>query len=104
MNIPTNTPPVRIQAAGRITTCRSCGARIIWITTASGKAMPCDASPVYYKTYGVKKPRDRVVTLDGNVMSCQIVPETEENNGFGYVPHWGTCPNAAKFRKGAPKK
>lgn len=28
--------------------CRSCGAEIIWIKTARGKAMPCDAEPVVY--------------------------------------------------------
>lgn len=34
-------------------TCRGCGAAIVWIRTPSGKAMPCDAAPIYY----IKKPR-----------------------------------------------
>ena len=33
-------------------TCRGCGAPIVWIRTAAGKSMPCDAEPVLYKAPG----------------------------------------------------
>ena len=28
-------------------TCGRCGAAIVWVRTPAGKAMPCDARPVY---------------------------------------------------------
>ena len=53
-------------------TCRGCGARIVWIKTPAGKAMPCDPAPVYYKA--TPDGKDKVVTTRGEVVSCEIVP------------------------------
>lgn len=97
MNVKINEPAVRIQAAGRKATCRSCGASIIWIQTPRGKAMPCDSSPVYYKEN--KKGKDKIVLLNGETVSGEIVANVDEATGFGYKPHWGTCNNPDKFRK-----
>lgn len=47
-------------------TCRGCGARIVWIKTPAGKAMPCDPSPVYYKADPEGK--DRIVKRRGEVV------------------------------------
>lgn len=97
MNENNNTPAVRVQSVGRISSCRSCGASIVWIKTVSGKAMPCDASPVYYTNEG--KGRDRAVRPDGVTVSCDIVEVPQEGALVGYRPHWSTCNAPEKFRK-----
>jgi len=79
--------------------CRSCGANIIWLKTKAGKSMPCDAGLVKYweKRGGSKK----IVTPDGEVVSCELEPGLFDRNetGSGYIPHWSTCPNAHEFRR-----
>lgn len=79
-------------------TCRGCGARIVWIKTPAGKAMPCDPSPVYYKADPEGK--DRIVTTRGEVVACTITTGADATDA-GYRPHWATCPQAGTFR--APK-
>ena len=76
-------------------TCRGCGARIVWIKTPAGKAMPCDPSPVYYKADPEGK--DRIVTTRGEVVACTITTGADATDA-GYRPHWATCPQAGTFR------
>lgn len=61
----------------RITRCRTCQARIIFLPTAAGKQMPCDADTV--------KPEHTQFDVD-----------------LGHENHWATCPGADKHRK--PRK
>lgn len=81
--------------------CKSCGAEIRFIKTISGKSMPVNAEHVYYKyKLGAK---DRVVTPNGEVLPC-IIYDAEKDDlsqaeGWGYVPHFATCPDADKHRK-----
>ena len=77
-------------------TCRGCGAPIIWIKTTAGASMPCNITAVHYKANGEGK--DRVVTPEGAVISCDIIG-IENADGYGYTPHWSNCYNADKFRK-----
>lgn len=77
-------------------TCRGCGARIVWIKTPAGKAMPCDPSPVYYKADPEGK--DRIVTTRGEVVACTITTGADATDA-GYRPHWATCPQAGHFKK-----
>lgn len=80
--------------------CRSCGAKLEWIETASGRKMPCNEDQVYYTEN--PKGKDKVVTPDGQVLRCDIIPEDgplDQATGWGYQPHWATCPDADKFRK-----
>ena len=81
--------------------CKSCRATIGWIKTASGKLMPCNVEPVFYKTTG--EGNDKVITLEGVLISCDVVTDPKEADSLGYVPHWGTCNAPDKFRKGAKK-
>lgn len=78
-------------------TCRGCGAPIVWIKTPAGKAMPCDPAPVYYKA--TPDGKDKVVTTRGEVVSCEIVPGANATDA-GYRPHWATCPQAGRFKRG----
>lgn len=79
--------------------CRGCGAPIIWIHTPAGKSMPCDPNPVYFRP--AEGGKTKLVTLRGEVVSCEIVGATEAVDA-GYLPHWATCPQANRFKGGKP--
>lgn len=84
----------------RVGTCRGCGAAIVWIQTPGRKSMPCDATPIYY----IQRPRTgskKVVTPNGEVISCEYTEELDKATGVGYVPHWGSCPSAGKYKRGS---
>lgn len=80
-------------------TCRGCGAAIVWIGTPGGKSMPCDATPIYY----IQKPSSgskKIVTPNGEVISCEYTEDPYKATGTGFAPHWGSCPCAGKFKRG----
>ena len=33
----------------KVTTCKSCGAKIVWIKTQNGRSMPCNEEQVEYQ-------------------------------------------------------
>ena len=77
--------------------CKSCCADIVWIRTKTGRNMPCDSTPIYYK---IKQGGNTtLMTLSGQVVICETVTDREKADGWGYVPHWSTCTHADKFRK-----
>lgn len=78
-------------------TCKGCGARIVWIGMLGGKSMPCDPDPVTY--WEKAKAKGKVVTQNGMVLSCEFEGDLQKATGIGYIPHWATCPAAAKFKK-----
>jgi len=58
----------------RITRCKSCRARIIWLRTQAGKNMPVDADSVN--------------------------PEDDEFEvAKGHISHFSTCPNSDQHRR-----
>lgn len=78
--------------------CRSCGARLIWIKTASGKNMPCDYEPVKFRYNFLSN--IRLVTKEGEITGADIVRSANESyDAIGYFPHWATCSNPEKFKK-----
>ena len=77
--------------------CKSCGAEIIWLKTTSGKSMPCDAVQVMY--WQRDKAKGKVVTPNGEVLSCEFEGDHAQATGMGYIPHWATCPSADKFKR-----
>lgn len=79
--------------------CRSCGKRIRFIRMKSGKSMPVDESFVNYKLSAGGK--ERIVTPTGDVVACITGVDAREADGFGYVSHFATCPNARQHRRGA---
>lgn len=56
--------------------CRSCGAKIIWLKTKAGKAMPVDSA---------------------TITESDAAPQYDATQG--HISHFATCPNAAKHRK-----
>ena len=73
-------------------TCKGCGAKIIWI----GK-IPCDPALVTY--WQKSKAKGKVVTPNGEVLSCEFSGDLNKATGVGYVSHWSTCPCAGQFRR-----
>lgn len=59
--------------------------------------MPCNADAVCYKANASGK--SRIVTKNGEVITCDIVTDSNIADGIGYIPHWSTCLKADTFRK-----
>lgn len=76
--------------------CRGCGADIVWIQTTAGKSMPCDPEPVIY--WAKKGASGKVVTPNGEVISCVFEGDINKATGIGYISHFSTCPEAGSFR------
>lgn len=81
----------------RIEKCRGCGAPIVWVKTLGGKRMPCDANPVVYRERAGAS--GKIVTPNGEVLSCDLDVDPEEATGIGYISHFSTCPQAKRFRR-----
>lgn len=78
--------------------CKACGAQIIWIRSTAGKLIPCNYNPVYYKR--TRCSNTRVVLPNGEVITADLTTDYANAEGYGYIPHWSTCTNPDKFRKG----
>lgn len=76
--------------------CKGCGAEIIFIKTSGGKSIPCN--PDQYCYWAKKNGKDRIVTPNGEVISCELHGPFDKATGAGYEPHWATCPVADRFR------
>ena len=73
--------------------CRSCGAPIVWATTAKGKAAIFDATP-------------RADVESGYRILQGFATHTKQNSLFPealFVSHWATCPNAKQHRANAER-
>lgn len=77
--------------------CKGCGAEIIWIMSPAGKVIPCDPIEVPY--WQRSKAKGKIVTRNGEVISCELYGDPETVTGIGYIPHWATCPKAGEFRR-----
>lgn len=88
----------------KVTTCKSCGAPIVWIKTQNGRSMPCDVPAVdYQENY---KGSSLIVTDDGRVRRATIIKKPITSSGLqpvisgkGYISHFATCPYANKYRR-----
>ena len=101
---PKETAPWENAAISEMPRCKGCGAPILWYRTAAGKLMPCDPNPVPY--WERAKATGKVLSAwtwadkqRGEVVSCDFDGTPETASGFGYVPHWATCPNWRDFKK-----
>lgn len=73
--------------------CSSCGARIRWIRTVGGKAMPCDAQLITFTRGGGP---EAFVTPEGKVERGKRDPDGDLT---GYISHFATCPQADRHRR-----
>ena len=81
--------------------CKACGAEIVFIRTAAGKKMPCDARqmPAILDVAGP----DLLINSSGVLFRCRAgdhrnLPEAE-HDAFGWRPHWISCPGADQMRR-----
>lgn len=99
--------------------CKKCGAEILWLRSSKferkppnyaapqARWIPCEPDPVSFLPE--EGGPDRVVTPEGDVVACRIVPpatrpESGPSPGVsrrkrGYTPHWAACPAAEEFRR-----
>lgn len=77
--------------------CRGCGAEIDWIRTPAGRSMPIDPEPVFVKE---GDGGCHFITDEGEMISGREVPENGEGVEVAFVPHWATCPEASRFKRG----
>lgn len=81
----------------RRSTCRGCGAEIIFITTGENNGIPCNPEPLKY--WLDPEGRERIVTTDGKVVRAELEGMPGFETGTGYISHFATCPMADSFRK-----
>lgn len=76
---------------GYDTFCKYCGKPIIFIYTANGKLMPCDATPVRY--WPASGPDMGVVVYqrNGTYVRAMLDGHPAACAGSGYRPHWASC-------------
>jgi hypothetical protein len=79
-----------------VSTCRSCGAEVIWAVTRDDKRMPLDAVPVdggnVLLNMGARPWRATVVGKD-------VQPSIFGDDSPRYTSHFSTCPHADSHRK-----
>lgn len=81
--------------------CKSCQARVVWVITTRGKAMPIDADQV--PTGNIRLTgRTRADRYGRSAPEVEYTEAsslfTEEVDEPRYVSHFATCPNAAEHR------
>lgn len=75
-----------------MSTCRSCGAEILWAITEKGKPMPLDAAPVE-----AADARQGLFEIAHTGEGTFAIPSRPVPARF--VSHFATCPNADSHRK-----
>ena len=78
------------------TTCKSCGAPIVWIKSPKDKFIPCDANLKRYKQ--TEDGKEIVITQAGEYVRCTFDFDGLPT-GLARTPRWATCPHADKHRK-----
>ena len=71
-----------------IVKCRSCGAPMLWVTTAKGKAMPIDSEPCEDGNVDISTGRAVYVKAGETLPGIPL-----------YKSHFASCPNAKQHRK-----
>lgn len=77
-------------------TCKGCGAPIVFVRSAKGKYIPCDAQLVRYRANPDGK--DMVVVDGEGVVRCDLDFDGYAT-GMARISHFATCPQARQFRK-----
>jgi hypothetical protein len=74
--------------SAQLSSCRSCGASIIWARTVAGKLIPLDA-----ETTTLPAGHFRLETRFNPPTAVSVLP------GPVYASHFATCPQADEWRK-----
>lgn len=77
----------------RVSTCKKCGAGMIWARTGRGKKMPLDAEPTSAGQFVLEGDAQNPTTYRlANYAASSYT-------GDKYTSHFSTCPNADDFRQ-----
>lgn len=79
--------------------CRSCGARIFFALTTSGKSMPIDAEPTENGNVVLAEPAEIAAALGTPRVRVVSSKNPAPEGAVRYVSHFTTCPNAAFHRR-----
>lgn len=80
-----------IQRLKEIRRCQGCGAQILWRITPQGRNMPLNAETTAEEGQGV-------YILEGETDCKPYDPLFTGVTADRHMSHWGTCPNAARFK------
>lgn len=80
-----------------MSTCKYCGAEIIWRKMRSGKVMPCNTGDIPYKES--ENGYMKLVTNDGRVITAYPLLDMDMADGIGHVSHYATCPGVDRVRR-----
>ena len=87
-------------------TCRGCGAEVIWIRTLSGSRMPIDPEPVWVKQ---EPGGDTFVRKDGSLIFGRRIGDAyddedpDSNLIEAHESHFATCPVGGQYRHRKPR-
>jgi hypothetical protein len=85
--------------------CRGCGAPVVWIRTAAGRAQICDPPEQLVNLVAPAPPGSRSVvtltTIEGGTVRGLVVPASDPRSRIvrGYTPHWARCPHRQAFTR-----
>lgn len=79
--------------------CRSCGAKVIWTITVTGKRMPVDAEPCATGNLYVFAPDDPQGALESVPVSSADPRAVKARDRSRFVSHFATCPAADSHRR-----
>lgn len=82
-------PAARLDRETGVSTCRSCGAEIVWAYTERGRRMPLSVASL-----------ERRFVITGPALDA--VDDPTVSYVETYVSHFADCPNADKHRKPKP--
>ncbi len=85
-----------------MTTCRSCGAPVLWAVTAAGKRIPLDPEPQPDGNVVIASevhPRTSVECVHAEVVPARSAIHPDR---LRYQAHFASCPNAAQHRRRVP--
>jgi len=74
-------------------TCKGCGANVLWLKTTAGKWMICNRPLISFEPGGGP---ETFVQPDGKVVRGR---RKENGSAAGYIAHWATCPQRKDFKK-----
>ena len=77
--------------------CKYCGGKIDFIKTKAGKLMPVDHGIFPFWDGALNK--DNILTIDGYLLKCELTGPAHLEAGFGYRPHWASCPEARRRKQ-----
>jgi hypothetical protein len=82
-----------------VSTCRSCGAEIVWAFTPEGHRMPVDAEPVDGGNVVLSPASSPGQAPTATVVGRRVQASLFGDDGPRYVSHFATCPNADRHRR-----